>query len=231
MGCGSSTPLDLSGSDGGFAAEQCVGGCATESSTALVVKQKFFSWSGDDFAVKDQTGATRFVVKGKVLTMRDKMVITNEAGEKVAMVQKKILSLRPTFQVYTYKPNTEGQESTEDDSGTPVYRFAMVEKQLLALTPEFCWKLYKGNEDPETKLLAKVQMSLGGMARFTMDIKVPGEGGTVLGTCGQSSMIQLQGKNTYIIEVAKGMDLLGMLCLAVAVDDMREEKNVHNAGG
>ena len=114
------------------------------------------------------------------------MVICNEAGEKVAMVQRKLLALKSTFQVrsshfgprltvqpslscpvrrlqvYTYKPNQEGQESTEDDSGTPVYRFAMVERQLLTMTPEFCWKLYKGNDDPTTVLLAKVQMSVAG---------------------------------------------------------------------
>merc|ERR1712146_96321 len=118
----------------------------------------------------DQTGAIRFIVKGKVMTMRDKMVICNEAGEKVAMVQRKLLALKSTFQVYTHKPNQEGQESTEDDSGTPVYRFAMVEKQLMSLTPEFCWKLYKGNENPETVLLAKVQMSVAAMMKFKMDI-------------------------------------------------------------
>ena len=56
-----------------------------------------------------------------------------------------------------------------------------------------------------------------------MDIKVPGEGGTILGTCGQSSMIQLEQASTYVLEVAKGMDLLGMLCLAVAVDDMKDD--------
>ena len=33
------------------------------------------------------------------MTMRDKMVICNEAGEKVAMLQRKLLSLKSTFQV------------------------------------------------------------------------------------------------------------------------------------
>lgn len=63
-----------------------------------------------------------------------------------------------------------------------------------------------------------------GLTKFKMDIKVPGEGGTILGTCGQSSMIQLEEMSTYVLEVAKGMDLLGMLCMAVAVDDMKDDK-------
>lgn len=62
-----------------------------------------------------------------------------------------------------------------------------------------------------------------GLTKFKMDIKVPGDGGTILGTCGQSSMLQLDDANKYVLEVAKGMDLLGMLCLAIAVDDMRDE--------
>lgn len=225
MGCAGSTPVVLTGLDGRFTPEQAVGGTVTDAPTALIVKQKFFSWTGDDFKVVDQAGAVRFIVKGKVLSIRDKMVITDHEGNKVAMLQQKLLSLRKTFVVYTYKPNCEGQESTEDDAGTPVYRFAQVEKALLALTPEFYWKLYKGNEPEESsKLLAKVQMSIAGLTKFKMDIKVPGEGGTVLGTCGQSSMIQLEQMSTYVLEVAKGMDLLGMLCLAVAVDDMKDDQ-------
>ena len=36
-------------------------------------------------------------------------------------------------------------------------------------------------------------------------------------------IFQIEEMSTYILEVAKGMDLLGMLCLAVAVDDMKDE--------
>ena len=164
-------------------------------------------------------------LKGKVLTLRDKMVISNASGEKVAMLQRKLLALPATFVIYSYKPNAEGQESTETDDGTPVYRFAQVTRALMSLTPEFYYKLYQGNDPEESsRLVAKVQMSLAGFTKFKMDIKVPGEGGTVLGTCGQSSMLQAESGSTYNLEVAKGMDLLGMLCLAVAVDDMKDDK-------
>lgn len=196
--------------DAGFLPAQSVGRI-TAFPEALVVKEKFFSFTGNDFDVVDHTGAVRFIVKGKMMTMRDKMVITDAAGNKVAVMQKKILAIRETFQIYTYKPNVEGQESTETDEGMPVFRFAMVEKQLLGFTPEFCWKLYKGNDDLETVLLAKVEMSIGGMTQYKMNIKVPGDGNPILGSVGQSSMIQLIDMNTYILQVVKGMDLLGMV--------------------
>ena len=59
MGCGNSIPLDLSDRDGGFTPEQAVSGVVTDAPCALVVKQKFFSWSGDDYDVIDHTGAVR----------------------------------------------------------------------------------------------------------------------------------------------------------------------------
>ena len=46
MGCGASAPLDLSGVDGKFTPDKAVGGAVTDAPTALIVKQKFFSWSG-----------------------------------------------------------------------------------------------------------------------------------------------------------------------------------------
>ena len=46
MGCASSVPVDLSDVDGKFTPEKAVGGAVTDAPTALIVKQKFFSWSG-----------------------------------------------------------------------------------------------------------------------------------------------------------------------------------------
>ena len=39
------------------------------------------------------------MVNGKAMSLKGKMVIHNEAGEKVAMVQRKMLALKATFQV------------------------------------------------------------------------------------------------------------------------------------
>merc|ERR1712232_1412040 len=34
-----------------------------------------------------------------------------------------------TFQIFTYKPRDDGQESTETDDGVPVYRYAVVHEK------------------------------------------------------------------------------------------------------
>ena len=83
-------------------------------------------------------------------------------------------------------------------------------------------------------------MSIQGALQYMMTIKVPGPQGQKLGKVGQSSLIKAVlmnqifgttggGKMTcYHLEVQEGMDLLGMLCLAVAVDEMREEEAKKN---
>jgi hypothetical protein len=38
-----------------------------------------------------------------------------------------------TFQLYTYEPNFDGQESTEKEGDTPVYRYALIEDQHMSL--------------------------------------------------------------------------------------------------
>lgn len=121
---------------------------------------QFFSWSGDDFNVRDGSGSTVFIVKGNALSLRDRVVIADAQGNLIAMMQEKIVSLRKEFQVYSFKPNAEGQESTENVQGVPVYRFALIQKQLKAITTELCYKLYNGNDVGDTIMIAKAQMAV-----------------------------------------------------------------------
>ena len=50
----------------------------------LVVQQKLFSWSGGDFKVKDTSGKDYCVVQGKVMSMRDRIVILDTSGNEIA---------------------------------------------------------------------------------------------------------------------------------------------------
>ena len=166
--------------------------------------------------------------------MRNRMLIMNPMGSKVALVQKKLLAAHQTYQIYTYTPNIVGQESTEkDDDETPVYRFALVYKKLFSLTKEFYYSLYHGNKEGPDLLLAKVQASLAGLTRLQMDIKVPGKGQPIVGTVGKSSIFQLRGNSEWVVEVARGMDVLGMLCLTISAnaiieDDRKSSSSSHH---
>lgn len=49
----------------------------------LVMKEKVFSLSGDDFTVKTVDGADILKVKGKAISMRDKKKFTDMSGQEL----------------------------------------------------------------------------------------------------------------------------------------------------
>lgn len=63
--------------------------------------EQFFSFSGDDYKILDESGQVAVQVAGKALSVRDMMVFLDAAGNKIAMLQKKLLSVRQTYQLCT----------------------------------------------------------------------------------------------------------------------------------
>ena len=63
-----------------------------------VIREKFFHL-GEDSEITDESGRTVFQVDGKVLTLRDRLVIRDTAGNEVAGVQRRLIALRPTYEI------------------------------------------------------------------------------------------------------------------------------------
>ncbi|HWS33294.1 MAG TPA: LURP-one-related family protein [Actinoplanes sp.] len=63
-----------------------------------VIKERFFA-IGDDFDVLDEHGTKVYHVDGKVLSVRDKVIIEDAAGDEVATVHRHLVSLRPTYEI------------------------------------------------------------------------------------------------------------------------------------
>lgn len=63
-----------------------------------VIREKFFS-VGDDFDVLDEHGTKLLHVDGKVLSLRNKVVIEDPAGQEVASVHRHLVALRPTYEI------------------------------------------------------------------------------------------------------------------------------------
>ncbi|RSH83779.1 hypothetical protein EHS25_005394 [Saitozyma podzolica] len=77
--------------------------------TTLVLKEKAFSFSGDDFAVKDSNGVPVVRCKGKALSFRDRKVITDSVGKPLFHLRNKVISIHKTF-------------VAEDDGGNEIFR-------------------------------------------------------------------------------------------------------------
>ncbi len=63
-----------------------------------VIREKFFGL-GEDSDITDESGNTVYRVDGKILTLRDRLVLRDPSGNEVAQVQRKLIALRPTYQI------------------------------------------------------------------------------------------------------------------------------------
>lgn len=69
----------------------------------LYIKQKVLTLSGrDKFSVKDQGGNDVYYIKGKLFSLHSTLNIYNLQDQEVAKVEKEMISLRPTFDVYVH---------------------------------------------------------------------------------------------------------------------------------
>jgi uncharacterized protein YxjI len=72
-----------------------------------LIRERFFRL-GEDSDITDEQGEPVLQVDGKVLTLHDRLVLRDPAGREVAQVHRKLVALRPTYQV-----SAGGQEVAE----------------------------------------------------------------------------------------------------------------------
>jgi uncharacterized protein YxjI len=63
-----------------------------------VIRERFFRF-GEDSDIADESGRVVFKVDGKVLTLRDRLVVRDPTGREVAEVRRKLIALRPTYEI------------------------------------------------------------------------------------------------------------------------------------
>jgi uncharacterized protein YxjI len=64
------------------------------------MKQKLFFCLGDDFVIKNADGDDVFYVDGKILRLRQTLAIQDMDGNELVLIQKKILSIGATYEIY-----------------------------------------------------------------------------------------------------------------------------------
>jgi uncharacterized protein YxjI len=72
-----------------------------------LIRERFFRL-GEDSEITDDQGRPVLVVDGKVLSLRDRLVLRDPQGREVAQVQRKLVALRPTYEI-----TAGGQEVAE----------------------------------------------------------------------------------------------------------------------
>jgi len=76
---------------------------------ALKLKEKMFSWSGDDFKVKDSNGQDWFKIDGNAMSMTSKAKLLDVDGQEICNYRKKMLSLHQTAYISAPEKSDSGQ--------------------------------------------------------------------------------------------------------------------------
>jgi len=63
-----------------------------------LIRERLFD-VGDDFDITDESGQRMFHVDGKLLSPRDRLVISDASGREVATVHRKLIALRRTYAI------------------------------------------------------------------------------------------------------------------------------------
>jgi uncharacterized protein YxjI len=63
-----------------------------------LIRERFFRL-GEDSDITDDQGRPVFNVDGKVLSLRNRLVLRDPEGREVAQVQRKLVAFRPTYEV------------------------------------------------------------------------------------------------------------------------------------
>jgi uncharacterized protein YxjI len=63
-----------------------------------VIRERFFRM-GEDSDISDEAGQPLLHVDGKVLSLHNRLVIREPGGREVGQVQRKLVALRPTYEI------------------------------------------------------------------------------------------------------------------------------------
>lgn len=63
-----------------------------------VIRERFLGF-GEDSVITDEHGSAVLHVDGKVLSLRDRLVLRDPGGQEVAVVRRKLASMRPTYEI------------------------------------------------------------------------------------------------------------------------------------
>ncbi len=63
-----------------------------------IIRERFFGL-GEDSDITDESGQPVLTVDGKVLSLRDELIVRDPGGQEVARVHRKLIALRPTYEV------------------------------------------------------------------------------------------------------------------------------------
>ena len=191
-------------------------GPSTNGPTQLIVKEKIFSWSGDDFRIKHPNGSlfgNGLKIKGKVFAFRDQMALVDGNGQMLAVCLKKFEFMARVFKIYVPYPVRPNQAPSQQNyNGQKLFTLCEVRRVPFSTTQEVImdgdqsatyWIQRAGSIWPKKRLVKHKGIPAALMEGGTFDM----------------------GFNSYRITVNPGIDPCLIVCLCAICDEMDEDAN------
>lgn len=186
--------------------------------TILCLKQRLFTWGGDEFMVRTESGIGVLSVSGSPFSLRSWTVLSDANGRALAVCSRKVFALSQTFYIYGFTPRIDGQQpSTERHEGLDLFYWAMVAKPIFECTMRPALHVYmadRNNNFDDISYLMKQTSFCSPKLEITKDGK---------GCCFvDRAIFQFDGSSCYKLKVAPGVDTAFMVCLVLVKDEMVE---------
>jgi uncharacterized protein YxjI len=182
----------------------------TDESTVYAVQERGISFSGEDFDVWDTfTNTQRYWVRGAMLHLpgKDKMRILGPDSQVKAILERKMPSLKPTYDIYRGYGNE---------------KIGWIEKKTFALMDTFEVFVEAEKRGPFGSSTPAFKIE-GDFLDYRFSFKNSKE--EVVAKVKKDGWVQFDAFNHYQIEVAPGMDPLLVIACACAIDEEFDEEH------
>ncbi|XP_022010286.1 protein LURP-one-related 15 [Helianthus annuus] len=176
----------------------------------LTIVKKLLTLSDGNFAITDVNGNVMFKVKGKHISLRDRRVLLDAAGNPILSFQKKLISVHNRWVVF------RGDSSDSKD-----LIFTAKQSSLIQLKTSL--DVFLGYNDKENVCDFKVKGSW-----FDRSCTIyAGDGATIIAQMHKKHTVQsiALGKDTFSVTVYPNVDYAFIVALVVILHEINEEKN------
>ncbi|KAL1511312.1 hypothetical protein AB1Y20_006117 [Prymnesium parvum] len=175
-----------------------------DRAASYVLKESMFSFSGEEFTVRDTEGNTVLRVEGANVNLGgfviDKLGFKDSAGNKFMSVERRILAATTCYDIYNPSGECVAKVDREMFSATPVYKF-----------------FYEGDANPFPDFKAEGSFS-SRMYTFYAGL------GDKIARVNRGEEA-FRDVDTYQVEVAAGVDAAAVLAMAVIIDEDHDESD------
>ncbi|OUM62308.1 hypothetical protein PIROE2DRAFT_44426 [Piromyces sp. E2] len=174
----------------------------------LILREKIFSFSGDDFSIKDINNVEYFRCKGKALSIRDKKILYDLYQKPILNIQHKILTLKGNIKIYAEDKQDKILATINKKSFISVkkyiiefYNQATEKTEYLDMKCDFfsySCGIYYGHEKEGAPLICKITKKIDMKLVFTT-------------------------QENYFVQIAPGVDAALMMAIAICFDEYKNE--------